>query len=216
MNGFTLKCIAALTMLLDHIGAVLFPQYRWLRCIGRIAFPVYCFLLMEGYRHTKSVKKYLMRLGIFALVSEIPFNLAFYNAMAVRGLNVYFTLFLGLMAAWLCDIIRASSQRYGVLGYGAFVLAGLAAMGLKSDYRYYGIALIFVFYQFGSEKVTQAVLSALIFGLMSRIQMYGLMALAPIFTYNGKRGPNHKIITACFYLFYPVHLIILYEIKRCL
>ena len=77
LNGFVLKCIAMVCMLIDHTGAVLFPQYRILRIIGRIAFPIYCFLLVEGAMHTRDIRKYELRLLGFALVSEIPFDLAF-------------------------------------------------------------------------------------------------------------------------------------------
>lgn len=92
MTSFILKLIAITTMLIDHIGAVLIPQnsqwYLVFRMIGRLAFPIFVFLIVEGFYHTKDIKKYLKRLGIFALISEIPFDLAFYNYMYREDISV--------------------------------------------------------------------------------------------------------------------------------
>lgn len=212
MNGLTLKCIALVTMLIDHIGAIFFPQYMWLRMIGRIAFPIYCFLLVEGYFHTKNVKKYLCRLCAFALLSEIPFRLAFYNDVTHHSSNVFFTLFLGLLAMYICDSVKLQYPKLQAAGYGAFVIVSAIAVWMNTDYDYRGIILIFIFYMFGNSKVTQLGLSALLFGMMSSVQLYGVLAFIPIFVYNGRRGPNHKALSMAFYLFYPVHLLVLYAI----
>ena len=99
LNGFTLKWIAMLTMLIDHTGMVLFPQYRIFRIVGRLAFPIYCFLLVEGAVHTSNWKKYVSRLILFALISEIPFDLARSGQIvAADAQNVFFTLSFGLLA----------------------------------------------------------------------------------------------------------------------
>ena len=97
-NSFWLKMIAITTMLIDHVGAVLLPQYPILRIIGRIAFPIFCFLLVEGFMHTHDVIRYMTRIGLFALISEIPFDLLFYGRI-LDGThqNVFFTLFIGLV-----------------------------------------------------------------------------------------------------------------------
>ena len=81
MNGTALKSIAVCSMLLDHTGAVLFPELIWLRYVGRIAFPIYCFLIVEGFVHTRNLAGYMMRLMIFGLLSEVPFDIAFYNTI---------------------------------------------------------------------------------------------------------------------------------------
>ena len=98
LNSFWLKMIAITTMLIDHVGAVLLPQYPILRIIGRIAFPIFCFLLVEGFMHTHDVIRYMTRIGLFALISEIPFDLLFYGRI-LDGThqNVFFTLFIGLV-----------------------------------------------------------------------------------------------------------------------
>ena len=97
MSVFALKLIAVVTMLIDHIGYIFFPRVLWLRFIGRCAFPIYAFLLVQGYRHTHSVGKYLGRLALFSILSEVAFDLAFFRSFPYWGdQNVYFTLALGL------------------------------------------------------------------------------------------------------------------------
>src|SRR5699024_2332190 len=98
LSGFQLKCIAILSMALDHTGAVLFPQEIWLRCAGRLAFPVFCFLIVEGFVHTHDVYRYMARLGVFALISEIPYDLAFRGVcLEFAYQNVFFTLLIGIV-----------------------------------------------------------------------------------------------------------------------
>lgn len=213
MNGFTIKCIAVLSMLIDHVGYVLFPHHLWMRAIGRIAFPIYCFLLMEGYRHTRDAKKYLLRLGIFALISEIPFNLAFSLSLRASGTNVFFTLFLGLLAAYISDQIKMFKGQYIFLQYIVFLVAAvIAELLLDTDYGAWGILLIFVFYAYQQHKVLTFVLAGAIFWCMTWLELFALFAFIPIFLYNGRRGPNPPALKIGFYLFYPLHLLALYFI----
>ncbi len=216
MNGLTLKCIAVVSMLIDHVGAVLFPQYRWMRAIGRIAFPIYCFLLVEGYSHTRNVKKYLLRLGLFALISEIPFNLAFSGVwIDPDGTNVFFTLFLGLLAIHGCEFVKKKWEKYSLLGIGSFVVCGVVAeVVLDTDYGAWGILLIFILYEFKDQKIWEVVFSGVVFWCMTKIELFGLLAFIPIFLYNGKRGPNPPALKIGFYLFYPVHLLVIHLIWR--
>ena len=103
-NG--LKLIAAVSMTVDHIGAALFPQALWLRCIGRLAFVLYAFLITEGYIYTRNVKWYMARLGLLAVLSEVPFDLLFHRSLFYPyAQNVFFTLFLGLLAIYLMDLL---------------------------------------------------------------------------------------------------------------
>lgn len=156
MTVFVLKIIAVVSMLIDHTGAVLFPENLWLRIIGRLAFPIYCFLIAQGARHTRSLGKYIGRLALFALVSEIPYDLAFHAGLLTRGSNVYFTLLLGLIAAAsalrLPEIFKKrikNETAAKVLGIACAVAvcAACAYLGdlMDTDYGSYGVILIFIF-----------------------------------------------------------------------
>lgn len=198
--------IAIAAMACDHIGAVLFPQYLEMRIIGRIAFPIFAFTLVEGFCHTKDVKKYMMRLGILALISEVPFDLAFGGVPLEFGhQNVFFTLFLGIAMLYLyLKSIRTSRQIFAVLGM--MLLSEL----LHTDYNSAGLLMIFIFYMF-REKRLISVLGMSIVNLLylGGLQGYASFAAIPICLYNGERGPRCKWL---FYWFYPAHLLILYII----
>jgi len=207
INGFWLKLIAVITMLIDHTGSVLFPQYIELRYIGRIAFPIYCFLIVEGAMHTSDIKKYQLRLLLFAFISEIPFDLAHGGAaFDFQSQNVFFTLFLGLFAVSAIERYKRSFKSSAIV-----VLICLLSILLKTDYSVGGVCFILFFYIFYKNKIAQcisfALTNALVFG---GIQNYALFSLIPIYLYNGKRGINVKYL---FYIFYPAHLMILYIIK---
>lgn len=160
VNGFTLKLLAVLTMTIDHTAAVLYlgGLYLPMRAIGRIAFPIYCFLLVEGYFHTHSVKKYAGRLAIAAVLSEIPFDLAIAGHFPERYYqSVMLTLLIGLLTVYLVDHSRSYAEKitqnstvqrllHAVLGV-VFACAGIAlAILLHTDYDGGGIVLILVFY----------------------------------------------------------------------
>ena len=193
-------------MLIDHIAATviirilkfggyndgLYQLYRVMRNIGRIAFPIFCFLLVEGFMHTRDREKYALRLGCFAAVSEIPFDLAFNGKVLEVGYqNVFFTLLLGLLTMMAYDAVMNQS-RWSVWKRTALstiaILAGMfAAEFLSTDYGALGVLCIMVFY----------------------LEWAAVFAFVPIFYYNGKRGFGMKYF---FYAFYPVHLLILYLI----
>ena len=108
MSAFSLRLLALLCMVVDHAGLALFPSVGAFRCVGRAAFPLYCFLLAQGYRHTRSVRAYARRLLLFALLSEIPFDLLIFGRLACTlEQNALFSLLLGLMALWAADTLRA-------------------------------------------------------------------------------------------------------------
>ncbi len=110
MSGFLLKLLALVTMLIDHTGHVLFPGVMWMRYIGRLAFPIYCFLLVEGFLHTRDLRKYMGRLAVFAVISEIPFDLAIYGEFFEPAhQNVFITLLFGLMAISIMSIVDVAN-----------------------------------------------------------------------------------------------------------
>lgn len=229
LSGSALKMIAVITMLIDHTAAAIlwnvyihpniplargtklysvYLLYRVMRGIGRCAFPIFCFMLVEGFRYTHSRRKYAIRLFLFALISEVPFDLALYDVPFYwHHQNVIFTLFLGLlmMMTWekLGDVIRHPALRTGLQFLTAFGW-GMAAYLLKTDYDYKGIALILVFYLFRYTRITQVTGGALVmFWEWPSVLSSSVLLLL----YNGKKGRGHKYF---FYVFYPLHLFLLY------
>ncbi len=132
INSFQLKWIAVITMIIDHTGAVLFPDNMVFRYIGRIAFPIFCFLLVEGFFHTRDVRKYMLRLGLFALISEIPYDLAFRDTvLEFEHQNVFFALLLGVVMIW-----NGSVQMYGAAAT-AFLIFYNGEKGASMKYFFY-------------------------------------------------------------------------------
>lgn len=207
LNNFTLKMIAIVAMAVDHVGAVLFPQYLGLRIIGRIAFPIFAYTLVEGFLHTRDVKKYMMRLGLLAVVSEIPFDLAFFGTpLEFTHQNVFFTMFLGIAMLYLY-LKTVSKWRQFLAVLGMLLLAEF----LCTDYSSAGLLMIFLFYQFRGTKLWQLIGMAFVnIFYMGYLQVYACFAAIPIAMYNGERGPKCKWF---FYWFYPVHLIVIYLIS---
>lgn len=213
-------------MLIDHIGAILLPGdtklYLIARCIGRIAFPIFAFLIVEGFHHTSDVKNYLKRLGTFALISEIPFDLAFYGSyFSTEVQNVFFTLFLGLLAIYLMSLAELKNQKKVFVSalLDMLILLGFCAIAviLRTDYNMMGILMIAAFHLFRGSKL---LLTLSLFILSSpakdgqvSIQILATLAMIPISFYNGKKGKSMKYF---FYAFYPAHILILYLISRFL
>lgn len=216
MSGTALKWIAVISMLIDHTAEVLMNHnaaltepiwaqiYVLMRGIGRIAFPIYAFLLVEGFLHTRDVKKYLTRMFLFAVVSEIPFDLAVFHTPFYWGYqNVFFTLFLGLLA--LAGIRWGTGLWKQAL---ALIMCVGAAQLINCDYGAFGVFFIVLLYMTRYDKKTQTVLGAL-----SLVwELPGILAFLPIRLYNGTRGRcGNKYF---FYAFYPAHLLILWMIGR--
>lgn len=207
INTFTLKMIAIVSMLIDHMGAILFPQYIILRYIGRIAFPIYTYTLVEGFMHTRDIKKYMVRLGMFALLSEIPFDLAFRGSVIyIQKQNVFFTLFLGVLMLYLLLKSRNRIQS-AVLVLAILLLSEF----LRTDYSSMGLLMILCFYVFRDNKVMKLLgVAAINVFLMGRVQVFAIPALIFIALHGGEQGPKCKKF---FYGFYPVHLLALYLIS---
>ena len=231
ISGSTLKIIALITMLIDHAGVCLVESrvnfatmnylfgtfiyskdptamaYIIMRSIGRMAFPIFCFLLVEGFRHTKDIKKYAIRLLIFAFISEVPFDLALqYGRVGLEYQNIFFTLFIGLITIYLMDMYRDKR----VLAVVIFITGCYLAHVFRTDYGYNGIVAIALFYLARDSKIKQVF--ANLIGFLFEITHWGMayLSIPFIYLYNGKRGINLKYI---FYIFYPAHLLILYLIK---
>ncbi len=227
LSGSTLKLIAMLSMLTDHIGAVIVGPYTdavletvgyetvrrlsvcydLLRDIGRIAFPIFCFLLIEGFLHTKNVWRYAGRLLLFAAISEIPFDLAFQNKIFnINSQNVFFTLLIGLLMLIglksIKELLQIPVFIKTLLSLLTVIVSMLAAYYLKTDYSYIGVFCIAVLYLFSRKRIGQAIAGAVSFCW----EIPAPLAFIPIFFYNGKRGWKMKYV---FYLFYPLHLLIL-------
>ncbi len=202
--------IAIAAMLLDHMGAVLFPEYIGFRIIGRLAFPIFAYTLVEGFIHTHDVYKYMQRLGILALLSEIPFDLAFFGTpLEFSHQNVFFTLFLGILLLFLLLKLRNPLLRFLV------VLAMLLVSEyLCTDYSSMGLLMILVYYFWREKKVLKfAGIAFVNIFLMGYIQVYAALAIIPLALHNREQGPKIKWF---FYAFYPIHLLILYFISMLL
>ena len=210
LSGFDLKCIAVFSMLTDHISAYLFPSEEWMRYVGRLAFPIFGFLIVEGFWHTRDIKRYMGRLLVFALISEVPYDLARYNTpFYPQGQNVFFTLFLALVC-----IYGMHTWQERPLAAAAVLAAVCAVMHylVKSDYGIGGIVMILCFYIFRMQRAEQFLsVAAINICYYGKLQRAGALALVPIWFYNGTKGPSVKYF---FYAFYPVHLFLLYLIRR--
>lgn len=224
LSGNKLKVIAMASMFLDHVGAVVIePSFceRWtseiiegdmalfvidrgLRAVGRIAFPIYCFLLLQGFLHTRNAKKYLSRLGLFALISEIPFDLAIAGKwVSFDQQNIFFTLSVSLLM--LC-LMRSSKGPWISL----FAMAGTCALTwmARCDYGAIGPLMIGFMYYFREDRTMFYLTGVITAGLESaRGFLCGIWAYIPISLYNGERG---KMQLKWFpYCFYPLHLCLL-------
>lgn len=257
-SGAALKAAAVLTMLIDHSAAVVISGfvsarharlskesleilgivYKWMRHIGRTAFPIFAFLVVEGFYHTRDRKKYAARLFLFAVLSEIPYDLAVYGKFCDwRAQNTLFTLFFGLLVIWLMDTARftretrvkkgkngksgadrANGERGGGRGNdiscAVLLQLAIAAAGCglahicRLDYQWQGIALIALFYLLRPYR-SAAVLGG--FCALPEGIPWSAPAFFMLFLYNGRRGRKGQ---KRLYLFYPIHLLALYGILQ--
>lgn len=216
MNVLILKTIALISMIIDHYGAIFSPFEMDYRIIGRLAFPIYSFLLVEGYMHTKDIKKYIVRILIFAFISEIPFDFAFYGGTYWPHQNIFFTLAIGLVAMHLFNKEQGFiSTKNLTVTIGAATLAALFA----TDYNFIGIIYITAFFFTRNYKPLRRML---ILGFIlyvintmgaSSIQQYSLLALPILFFYNKKLGPKNKVLQLLYYAAYPAHLMLFFLLK---
>ena len=237
-SGTALKTIACITMLVDHIGAscieagLLLPELergevsggawdqlslfqldRVLRFTGRLAFPLFCFLLVEGFVHTHNVKGYLGRLVLFGILSEVPFDLAFFRTpFDPSAQNVYWTLALGVLA--MAGLKRFEKEN-GLPGWQGLVWAGgcaALALAARTDYNASGVIIICALYLARTNRKWQCLAGALLF----MFELTAPLAFVLVWFYNGQRGACSPLQKKAFYWFYPVHLLVLAGITNLL
>ncbi|MEK4052394.1 TraX family protein [Paenibacillus sp. FSL F4-0087] len=203
-----MQWIAMITMLIDHIGAVFYPQVGELRIIGRIAFPIYAFAVYIGYKHTRNVQKYIWRLFWIAVISQLPFMAAFNHF----SLNVVWTLWSALLVLLVLDKLPVR-----LLGIPIVIVAGLVMEMTHMDYGMYGLLLVLLFRYFQGPVLVMAhlLLNVLYIYLhSSSIQMYSVIATAGIAMaqyYNAGfrlKGPRW-----IWRYFYPAHLAVIALIR---
>lgn len=214
LDRTVLKLIAIIAMLIDHIGYVLYPEIKFLRWIGRIAFPLFVYQLVEGYEKTSNLKNYFKRLILFAIISEIPFDLALFGVpFCWNHQNVYFELVLCLLALVLLDKTKDLSP---IVRWAGIFMACLTSILLRADYDAFGILLAILFYLFKDNFVIHAIgMAVLSYVFSSTTQLFCLFSLPFIVMYNDKLKAYKlsKPIQFAFYVFYPLHILLIYIIK---
>ncbi len=228
LSANALKTIAMLTMFLDHLGKTLTDQY-WMTYVGRLAFPIFAFLIAEGYDHTKDFNAYWKRIFRYALLSEIPFNLMFGSPIYPAGQNVLFTFLIALTVMRLIDQAWQKQWWVGILTGAAATLAGcLLAVLSGTDYHGFGVLTVICLWVFEKVKFgwLLQLLSLLLinwkliagecftimlgeYELWIPFQCIAVLAMLPIALYNGKLGRGGKRFQMAAYIFYPAHMAVL-------
>lgn len=232
ISAAALHIIAMLFMLMDHLWATLLPAQEWLTCVGRLAFPIFAFMTVEGYFHTHSFKRYALRMLAFAAISELPFDLMYGGTWFYPvHQNVIWTLLIGLIGIRTMEVVhkKGNSRLYVLTCIGVTVLGMVIGTLCMVDYYGMGVLTIFVFYFFRERKwwclLGQVVALywinvEMLGGQMYPINLFGmkfelcqqglaLFALIPIWLYNGRQGHHSKAFQYACYAFYPLHLLVL-------
>ncbi len=232
LSAAALHILAMTFMLMDHLWATLLPAQEWLTCVGRIAFPIFAFMAVEGYFHTHNLKKYLLRMLIFAVISEVPFDLMYGGTWFYPvHQNVIWTLMMGLVGIHLMENVRKKKSIFVYILVSAIVVILGGLLGTLSMVDYYGIGVltVFIFYFFRGRKwwcLLGQILALywvnveMLGGLMYPIRLFGmefelcqqglaLLALLPIWLYRGRQGYHSKPFQYFCYAFYPVHMLVI-------
>lgn len=232
LSAAALHILAMAFMLMDHLWATLLPAQEWLTCVGRIAFPIFAFMAVEGYFHTHNLKKYLLRMLIFAVISEVPFDLMYGGTWFYPvHQNVIWTLMMGLAGIHLMETVRKKKSTFVYILVSAIVVILGGLLGTLSMVDYYGIGVltVFIFYFFRGRKwwcllgqllALYWVNVELLGGLMYPIRLFGmefelcqqglaLLALLPIWLYRGRQGYHSKPFQYFCYAFYPMHMLVI-------
>lgn len=219
MSSFALHIWAMLLMLCDHLQLTLLPDLPILRCVGRLAFPLFAFMAVEGYLHTRSLKKYLLRLLMLAVISEIPFDLLVSGSVFdPMHQNVIWTIILGLCCIRAFENISADLKK---MHSAVVIIASLAAAIIaRVDYSSAGVLTLLAFYAFRGNTVRCRLMQLLSLAFINLVLLGGIefafpyqalavLSLPIIWLYDGSQGPHNGFIKAANYLFYPAHMLIL-------
>ncbi len=224
INGAQLKYIAFASMFIDHFNKAIITPFLTgsgalniittiFDILGRIAFPIFCFFIVEGFFKTKSRRKYLRNLLIFAIISEIPYDM-FQSAVFINtwSQNILWGLALGLFTIMVIDKLKEKIKKRPVwIFVSIFIVAlsSLISMLISADYEYYAIIIIYIYYLFYDKRLLASGLGYLV--IIKDI--YAILGFATVLLYNGEKGKQNKIFN---YLFYPVHLLVLGIIRMVL
>ena len=223
MSSFSLRLLALACMAIDHAGLALFPNIGAFRCVGRLAFPLYCFLLTQGFIHTRDLRAYARRLLLFALLSEIPFDLLTFGQIA-SGVeqNALFSLLLGLLALYGSRLMKGRPMQIAVYSFFLSMIAMIA----RVSFGWLGIVLCLCFYFLRESKPRMALCAGgllLVYTLSLHlsgvtrswvlVSLCSLFALAPMLMYSKKRGAHSPALSFLFYAAYPLHLLALIAIR---
>jgi hypothetical protein len=235
LTSASLHILAMAFMLCDHMWATVIPGNQWLTVVGRLTYPIYAFLLVEGYFHTGNLKKYALRLLALVILSEIPFNLMYSSQLFYPvHQNVIWTLLVGLGCVHINERAKeAPLWRRILTGAATAVVGGLLGIVLFSDYNAAGIWTILVFYWFrgrawwnfaGQAALLYYINVEVLQGLAFEVELFGethfivqqgfaLLALIPIWLYRGRKGMGGRGFRYACYAFYPLHMLVLYWIR---
>lgn len=218
-----LKIIAMISMVIDHIGAFIIVELDIIllsfhgyslslayiaRCLGRIAFPIYAFLIAEGFKHTRNRLKYTLNMLLFAVISEIPYNMVFTGTLRYSVQNVYFTLLIGLLMIWAYEGLKVKPVKQIV---SLIVLFAIAVV-MNASHTYTGAVLILLMYLMSDNIAPMSIIGT---ALQPKFMYCSMLGYIPIYLYNGQRGfIRGKVAKYFFYVFYPAHLLTLYFIKK--
>ena len=219
MSSFALHIWAMLLMLCDHLQLTLLPDLPILRCVGRLAFPLFAFMAVEGYLHTRSLKKYLLRLLMLAVISEIPFDLLVSGSVFdPMHQNVIWTIILGLCCIRAFENISADLNK--MLSAVVIIASLAAAIIARVDYSSAGVLTLLAFYAFRGNTLWCRLMQLLSLAFINLVLLGGIefafpyqalavLSLPIIWLYDGSQGPHNGFIKAANYLFYPAHMLIL-------
>lgn len=234
-TSFSLHIMAMVCMLCDHLWGTSVVNHEVFTCIGRLAFPIYAFMIVEGYFHTGSLSNYVKRLFLAAVISEIPFNLVMGSRFFYPiHQNVLWTFLISLgLIHWNEKAKAKPTWKRILIGIATFGIAYIGGIITFVDYYHAGIFTVLTFYIFRGNRWQHRLGQLLCMwyincemleGIGYEISLFGepfflarqglaLLALIPIWLYRGKQGCHSKAVQFIYYIFYPLHLLILGIIK---